>query len=203
LYHIESTRKNIVTLLKSSSTKTEVLVHRMLHIISFGGPMNWFKGNTFSNKNVSLVGGFVFIVVVALSMTVSKEPKKFLSKKQNAQSHQVAKKVLKKIGNTKISKKYIAKIKSPFKKNLAKHIKIDMKRAARDNFLKKNIKEKPIVTSSIRIVKLRPNVTLSMDSWNHQHEQVETLKEKLGDDPVGAARFEESRVEEELAAAGI
>lgn len=204
-YHSESTHKKFVTLLKSSSTKTEELRHHELHITSFGGPMNWFKGKKFSNKNLSLLGGFVLIFALALSMSVSKLQKKSLSKKQNEQTYQVTKKTLKKLVKPATSKKYVAKVpvKKDSKKEVVKQMKVDAKKVTQYHFVKKSLKAKQRTIARVESVKLRANVDLSMDGWNNQHEQIETMTEKVGDDPVGAGSFEDKRMEEELAAAGI
>lgn len=167
--------------------------------------MNWFKGSKSLNKTLSLLGCFVLMVLLVLSMTLPKKQKKFLSKKQSTRSRDISKDAFKlSDGWSDIYKEDAAPllVKSPAKKDLIKPHKVNVQKVARHHFVKKNFKRKQSKKMVAR-AKSGANDVLSRDSWHYQHEQIETIIKKVGEDPVGAAAFEDRRVTEELAAAGI
>ncbi len=149
---------------------------------------------------MSVFGMVLLAVSVSFSVYLSQSPKSVVAKKsfapqvQHIKKEQLVKKVAKKEVKP-VIKKQLAK--APVKKQKVE------KKINNYALVKKNLKPKPRMVAYVGSVKLRANVDLSMDSWNNQHEQVETLNDNIGDDPVGAAAFENKRIREELAASGI
>lgn len=161
--------------------------------------MKWFNGKRISNKNVSIAGMVVAVLALSLSIYVSNTPKQKVAKKDPVLKIETFKKLAKKV--TKPAHKKAAATKAVAKAPVKKVKPVE--KLANYNLIKKSFKPKPRVVAYAGSVKLRANVHLGMDSWNNQHEQVESSTDTMSDDPVGAAAFESKRIQEELAASGL
>lgn len=68
---------------------------------------------------------------------------------------------------------------------------------------KRTLKSKQRLVAGNKSSGLRSWEHLGRDGWNTDHEQVETLTENVGQDPTGAESFEDSRISDEISAAGF
>lgn len=167
--------------------------------------MKWFIREKISKKSLSIIGSLTVVMLFSAYFFVpqknvraqsrfSSQDKQVVSK----QSHETVKKTYKKLVKPKRHKKELRK--SIVKKD--KKVLV-VEQAKKLIVFKKPLKYKQRMVAYNARVKMRAAADLSMDNWNLQHEQIETLTENVGDDPVGASAFEKKKLEEELSAAGI